>query len=143
MGEIIGRFHPLIVHLPIGMLILAFIIELASRKQHHLRYVMPFVLRVTIFFSVLAWFTGWIMPKEGEFDERLVSLHFWFALAVTLVTMLLYYLNQRCHNAGKKKGGLIMSTLEGLENCIAECSYQWKMKNTCHQKVKKVPMKTN
>lgn len=187
MGEIIGRFHPLIVHLPIGMLILAFIIELASRKQHHLRYVMPFVLRVTIFFSVLAWFTGWIMPKEGEFDERLVSLHFWFALAVTLVTMLLYYLNQRsdtklgsyyfplfvinmilltlaghyggslthgedfltkkkedtqtrkaadvnslvvydqivqpilkkrcfsCHNAGKKKGGLIMSTLEGLE----------------------------
>jgi len=187
MGEIIGRFHPLIVHLPIGMLILAFIIELMSKKKEYLRLAMPLILKVTIFFTILAWFTGWIMPKEGEFDERLVGLHFWFALAVTIITIILYLLYQRrgtkigryyfplfvinmallsltghfggslthgedfltkpigtkklkkvsdvnslviyddlvqpilkkrcfsCHNAGKKKGGLLMSTHEGLE----------------------------
>jgi len=189
MGEIIGRFHPLIVHLPIGMLILAFILELASRKAKfaHLQTAMPFILLVTIASAILAWFTGWIMPKEGDFDERLVSLHFWFALAVTFGTILLYFLHQRkdtnlgkyyfplfvlnmllltlaghfggslthgedfltkaktdsteqtvldvntllayediiepilkkncysCHNEGKKKGGLIMTTLADLE----------------------------
>ncbi len=96
MGEIIGRFHPLIVHLPIGMLILAFLVELASRKLKyaHLQYALPFILQITIASSVLAWFTGWIMPKEGEFDERLIGLHFWFALAVTIGTILLYFLHR-------------------------------------------------
>jgi len=92
MAELIGRFHPLIIHLPIGILIAAFITELASRKASlsHLKSAVPFVLLLAILTSVLAFFTGWIMPKEGEFDEGLISLHLWFSVGMTVCTILVY-----------------------------------------------------
>jgi len=94
IGELLGRFHPLIVHLPIGILIGAFLMELASKrsKWDHLKKSVPFVLQLAVLFSILAWFTGWIMPKEGEFDERLIGLHFWTAVATTVGCLLTYLL---------------------------------------------------
>ena len=188
MGELLGRFHPLIVHLPIGILIAGFLMELASRrpKWEYLQKSIPFVLLLAILFSILAWLTGWIMPKEGSFDERLIGLHFWTAVGTTVASVLTYFLSATkskrfskfyfpvfcltmilltvtghyggslthgedfltkplgedssieitdvnsmlafggiiepilkqkcysCHNDGKKKGGLIMSTIEDL-----------------------------
>ena len=92
MGEILGRFHPLIVHLPVGMLVLAFILEIVSRKKrlNYLKKAIPFVLQITIASALLAWLTGWIMPKEGAFDEQLVRWHFWSSLAMTVTTILVY-----------------------------------------------------
>ena len=104
MGEIIGRLHPLIVHLPIGILVLAFLIELLSRKEkwNYLRPAISFILAIAAISAVLSWFTGWIMPKEGIFVERIVGLHFWFALSMTIITILLYFLEkQRNNNLGK------------------------------------------
>ncbi len=94
MGELIGRLHPLIVHLPIGILILAFLMEVASYSKRYkkLKVAMPFVLKVVIASSLIAWFTGWIMPKEGAFDERLVSLHFWMATGMVVSSLFLYFL---------------------------------------------------
>ena len=95
MGEILGRFHPLVVHLPVGMLILAFVMEIASRQRRwqYLKKSIPFVLQITIGSAVLAWFTGWIMPKEGAFDEQLVNYHFWSSLAMTITVILVYLTN--------------------------------------------------
>ncbi len=107
MSELIGRFHPLIVHLPIGILVLGFLMELFSRfkgdKQDagtnvgtghalSLRPALSFVLKVAVVSAVVAWFTGWIMPKEGEFDEALVRWHFWSAAGLTVCTVLVYFL---------------------------------------------------
>lgn len=92
MGELIGRLHPLIVHLPIGILLLAFLMELISRKEKYkyLRPSLPFILLVSIVFSILALFTGWILPKEGEYADHLVSLHFWLAISTTISSLLVY-----------------------------------------------------
>ena len=92
MGELLGRFHPLIVHLPVGMLILAFVMEIASRQKRlkYLKPAIPFVLLITILSAIFAWFTGWIMPKEGAFDEEIVRYHFWSSLAMTVITILVY-----------------------------------------------------
>ena len=95
MGELLGRFHPLIVHLPIGILIVGFLMELASRRSNweHLKKSIPFVLLMAVVFSVLAWLTGWIMPKEGSFDERLIGLHFWTAVGTSIASVLTYFLS--------------------------------------------------
>jgi len=94
MGEFIGRFHPLIVHLPVGILIGAFIMELASRRSNlaYLKKSIPFVLSIAIASALVALFTGWIMPKEGEFSERLISLHLWFGVGTTFCSILVFYL---------------------------------------------------
>lgn len=92
MSELIGRLHPLVVHLPIGILTLAFLIEIASRKARfvHLKSALSFVLLIAALTSLVAVFTGWIMPKEGEFDEDLINLHFYFSISLTISTIIVY-----------------------------------------------------
>jgi uncharacterized membrane protein len=93
IAEILGRLHPLIVHLPIGILMLAFLMEIISRLNRfkNLKSSMSFILQVAILTSTLAWVTGWIMPKEGEFDENFIGWHFWTAAGMTVSTILLYW----------------------------------------------------
>ncbi len=104
VAEILGRFHPLIVHMPVGMLILAFLIELASKTSRYaqLRSALPFVLQVTVLTSLFAFLTGWIMPKEGDFDEQLISLHLWSAASMTITSILLCYLVYQKQGIGRK-----------------------------------------
>ncbi len=94
MAELLGRFHPLIVHLPIGILSLAFFMELASRFERyaHLKTSRTFILQVLIAATLFSWLTGWVMPKEGEFDESLIRLHFWSSVSLTVSIVLLYFL---------------------------------------------------
>lgn len=92
ISELLGRFHPLVVHLPIGILIVAYLMELFSRSEkfEKIKVAIPFVLQLGILFSLIALLTGWIMPKEGEFDERLIGLHLWFSVAMTISSILVY-----------------------------------------------------
>ena len=104
MGELIGRLHPLLVHLPIGIIILAFIMECASRmkKYEYIKPAIKFVLVIAMLSSAVAWFTGWIMPKEGDFDERLIGLHFWFAVSMSVATCIVYFLHTTSNEKYKK-----------------------------------------
>ncbi len=96
MGEIIGRFHPLVVHLPIGIFILALTMAMASRfkKLAYLDKSIAFILLIGLASSVIALFTGWIMPKEGAYDAGLIQLHFWFAVGMTISFLLVYLSHQ-------------------------------------------------
>jgi len=67
-----------------------------------LRPALSFVLKVAVVVSLVSWFTGWIMPKEGEFDEGLVRLHFWSSAGLVLCTVLVYFLYETKNNALKK-----------------------------------------
>lgn len=82
---ILGRFHPLLVHLPIGILTLAFLLEIFSRRAKYaaLKPAVPFALLFAGISALVTVFTGWIMPKNGQFDESLLNLHFWFGVALT------------------------------------------------------------
>lgn len=104
MGELIGRFHPLVVHLPVGILILAFVMELFGRRKGSgvLDQALPFVLRVAIISAVIACFTGWIMPKEGSFDTEMIGWHFWSAVGMTISILFVYLLKTTKHSNLKK-----------------------------------------
>jgi len=104
MGELIGHLHPLIVHLPIGILSLAFLIEIAGRKKKwsHLHEALPFILGIALLCSLGSMATGWLIPKEGMYDESLLRLHFWFAVSLTASIAGLFFLNQTKKESLKK-----------------------------------------
>ncbi|MCB0653717.1 MAG: chitobiase/beta-hexosaminidase C-terminal domain-containing protein [Saprospiraceae bacterium] len=93
---ILGRFHPLLVHLPIGILTLAFLLEIFSRRAKYaaLKPAVPFALLFAGISALVTVFTGWIMPKNGQFDESLLNLHFWFGVALTFGIFILYRLSR-------------------------------------------------
>ncbi len=86
MIELIGRLHPLLVHLPIGILLLAILFEwLPSKKKYRsLKRSINTILAtgsVTGFFSC---FTGYLLSQSGEYESSLVSWHQWLGITLAV-----------------------------------------------------------
>ena len=96
----IGKLHPLIVHLPIGILLVAFLMEIASRwkRFESIKPAISFVIGIAVLSTIVATFTGWILPKEGNYDEALVGKHFWFAVGLTIGVILLFLFERNRHH---------------------------------------------
>ncbi len=100
----IGNFHPLFVHLPIGIILLAFALEMYSRFRPNLSAdeLILFVLASSGVTALASLGTGWLLGEEGGFDEDLLFLHRWMAVAFTVTTILLFFL-KRSKVKGVKK----------------------------------------
>ena len=93
--ELLGRLHPAVVHFPIGILILAFILQYASPKQIRERSALIwFVLLIGAVSSVVAAVLGWILSRSGEFAETAVSRHQWPGVYLCIGSLLLLYLHK-------------------------------------------------
>ena len=72
-----GRFHPLLVHLPIGILIIAFILEIISRKKK-LETLQPAIAPILFWGMISAIFSciaGYLLGQSGEYDAELLGKH--------------------------------------------------------------------
>jgi uncharacterized membrane protein len=91
-----GRFHPLLVHLPIGILLLAFVFEvLALRKQFE--YLKPAVqpaLLIGALSATAACITGYFLSLEGGYAERLVIPHQYLGIATAVFSFALFFLRR-------------------------------------------------
>lgn len=81
----VGRFHPLLVHFPIGFLLLGAALEGLStwvRPFRSLRRATAFVLFLGAASALLAVAAGFVLSLEGGYDARLVTWHKWLGLLV-------------------------------------------------------------
>ena len=107
--QLFGRFHPLLVHLPIGILFLAFFFEFASyfSKFKKLRQAVQPSLFAGALFSIAAVASGLILSKEGGYDDHLLNLHRNTGIATAVFTTLLYFLRKSAvtffQDRGKRK----------------------------------------
>lgn len=92
MLEFIGRFHPLLVHLPIGILLIGLLLLWVSRKEKFsgLRQAAPLIFGVGTITAFLSCLTGYSLSLDGGYNEDTVSWHMWMAIAVTMASGLLY-----------------------------------------------------
>ena len=88
--QFLGRFHPVIVHLPIGILLIALLLQWLSRKeQYTLSYgVMRVLWAAGILSALLACITGYLLSVSGEYEENTVALHMWMGIGVAAVSLL-------------------------------------------------------
>jgi uncharacterized membrane protein len=67
--EFAGRLHPLIVHLPIGILLFAFALILFQRaRRMEIESVISFALLSGAVSAAAACVAGWILAQSGEDD---------------------------------------------------------------------------
>lgn len=90
--EFVGHFHPLLVHLPIGILLLALLLQCLGYKEkyHFLNPAIKIVYLCGIVTAVLSCITGYMLSLTDEYDESTVQWHFWLALCTLLASLLLY-----------------------------------------------------
>ena len=104
LGIQIGHLHPLLVHLPIGVILFAFLLEIYGRLKKDKKYqdVVEFTLLVAAITALLSLGTGWLLGSDGGYDEDLLFNHRWMAVAFTVTSVLLYAVKRFKTNWSKK-----------------------------------------
>lgn len=85
----IGRFHPLLVHLPIGFLLMAFLMEFAGliKRYEYLAQAVPFVLLLGFLSGIFSAVTGLFLSDGGGYGEDLLNLHKWLGISAVLLSL--------------------------------------------------------
>ena len=90
--EFIGKFHPLIVHLPIGLIIAAFGLELLFLKKDNpnaLRSI-RFLLGLGSITAIISAILGYFLSMDGGYDDRLIFIHQWFGIGFAVCASIFY-----------------------------------------------------
>lgn len=86
--QFLGRFHPLVVHLPIGLLVLLPLLEVAGFFRPALREAAVFVLWLAFAACLLAVALGFLLAYGSGEAGQLVSRHLAGGIALTIVVLL-------------------------------------------------------
>ena len=86
--QFLGRFHPSLIHLPIGLLVLLPILEFAGTSRPGLQEAAAFVLRLTLATGVIALAFGALLAYGSGFTGTTVNRHMWGGIAL-LVELLI------------------------------------------------------
>ncbi|WP_242155808.1 c-type cytochrome domain-containing protein [Aestuariivivens sediminis] len=99
----LGRFHPVILHLPIGALILTFFIEIVGRiTNNYPKQVIQYALGFSSFFAVVACILGYFLSFEGGYDTNTLNNHLWLGVISTVLITGLFLWSQSKSKAGSK-----------------------------------------
>ncbi|MBZ5858778.1 c-type cytochrome domain-containing protein [Flavihumibacter profundi] len=88
----LGHLHPLIVHLPIGFLLLAVLFELLSyvKRYEYLKPAVSFALLLGFISAVFACIFGYMLSLSGDYDLLNLANHKITGIAVAVVSGLLF-----------------------------------------------------
>jgi uncharacterized membrane protein len=94
--QFLGRLHPMLVHLPIGILFLAFIFECLSRFRRYkkLRSAIQPALLLGVLSAIASAITGWYLSQEGGYDNELLDRHKSLGIATTVFVAIVYVLRR-------------------------------------------------
>src|SRR3984885_627641 len=82
--QFLGRFHPLVVHLPIGLILLVPVLEIAGRVRPALLEAASFVLSLSVFSCLLALTLGYLLAYGSGDAGGGVARHMWGGIALTI-----------------------------------------------------------
>ena len=86
----LGHLHPLLVHLPIGLIVLLAILELMARsprfKQANVNA--GLILALAVPASLFAVLCGWLLSFGGDYQDDLLRWHKWTGIATAAVCLI-------------------------------------------------------
>lgn len=88
-----GRLHPLLVHLPIGILLLAFCFALWEKWKGNtgLKPALKPALGLGALSALLAVMSGYVLADGGDYAPELLERHRWLGMATALASILAWY----------------------------------------------------
>ena len=105
-----GHLHPLVLHLPIGFLVLAFTFEFLSgiKKFETLGPATEFTLLLGMLSAVLAALLGYFLSLDGGYGGALLSIHQWLGVSLAVFSVALYILKRREASPRLIKGMMVV-----------------------------------
>lgn len=92
--QLFGRLHPLVVHLPIGIMIFAIGMEILSRRKRYdnLKLALPMLWGVSFATAVLACIAGYVLKRTGGYEGDTVDLHQYLGIALAATSGIMFFL---------------------------------------------------
>src|SRR5688572_2753265 len=87
--EFLGRFHPLLVHLPIGILLIAIVFRFMAWRNPGLLLDKAVTVSVAIgsVAAILSCITGYLLSQSADYDQAIVWWHQWLGIAVAVISL--------------------------------------------------------
>lgn len=93
----LGRFHPLVVHLPIGIISVAILVEVIFSRENKesFKSLLLFVWLTGAGSALIAAIAGYLLSLGGGYDEDILSYHMWFGFILSILSGIFYLLKRR------------------------------------------------
>jgi uncharacterized membrane protein len=93
----LGRFHPLVVHLPIGFLLMAAVFNVLSYFPNYrfLKDALSFTLLAGFLSAVAACILGYLLSISGEYDPEVLSQHKLSGILLAILAGILWSMTTR------------------------------------------------
>jgi len=100
----LGRFHVLALHLPIGIVVVAVVLDWVARRERHraLARVSPFLWGAAAVSAVLTAVLGYLHFAEGGFTGPSADSHRFYGTVTAVAAVFIWWLSRR--NAGAVDG---------------------------------------
>ncbi|MBC8770296.1 DUF1553 domain-containing protein [Arenibacter sp. BSSL-BM3] len=116
--QLLGRFHPMVVHFPIGLLVGAIFLEFLTLggKRQGLREGINWMIALGSGFAVLAAVLGWLLRTNDDYVGDLVQFHQNVGIATAVFATITWFLlrstlNGKLANYGYYRFGLFVTVL--------------------------------
>lgn len=85
----IGKFHPLVVHLPIGILLLGALLLVAGQWERFRAYrqFAPLVILLGGIGALVSGGTGWLLAESGDYAAETTFWHRWLGIVSALLAL--------------------------------------------------------
>ena len=85
----IGRFHPLLVHLPIGMLVALAALEMFAwwPRFKNAAASAGFILVLAVPLALITAVCGWLLSLAGGYDDTLLAWHKWLGTVTAVAAV--------------------------------------------------------
>jgi uncharacterized membrane protein len=90
ISQLLGRLHPLIVHLPIGFLVLGGLLYWTDSKPKQHTPVMASLFFWAGMVSILACISGYLLYKNEGYGYATIKGHLWFGIITAIFCFALY-----------------------------------------------------
>ena len=93
LTQFLGHFHPLLVHLPIGILLFAILLQWLSRKEKYvpLQPAIGPALLCGMLSAMASAITGLLLSQSGEYATDTLNTHKWLGISVTIISGFFYF----------------------------------------------------
>ena len=83
----LAHLHPLLVHIPIGILLFAFLMTVLPSKYHdEMARALSLALGVASIAALAASISGYLLAQSGDYDSLLVAKHQWLGISTCILS---------------------------------------------------------
>ena len=92
--QYLGKFHPVIIHLPIGALYFTFFLSVSEKIfRENFLYSIRIGLGFSFVFAVIACFLGYFLSLSGDYGEETLNSHMWLGISTAVFNGALLWLS--------------------------------------------------